>query len=144
MQTAIEMPPHRQPCFLSPPHHPLSRLRPCLPTSSPMAAAITLWSVITFPAGTRFLNLQQAQPSQVLLASFATSIPSSPCLVYRKNFPVMVAQNSLQDVQRLSSVSREYDILCPWHTSISPMAEQRWQSSQPSAFLCLTPAQLAA
>ena len=34
----------------------------------------------------------------MLPASFATSVPSSPCLVYWKNFPVTVAQNSLWGV----------------------------------------------
>ena len=73
MQTAIEMHPHRQPRLLSPPRHPLPRLKPCLPTSLPLAAAITSWWVIAIPAGSRFLDLQQAQLSRALLASFATS-----------------------------------------------------------------------
>ena len=78
-------------------------------------------------AGSRFLDPPQAQLSQALPASFTTSVPSSPRLVYRKNFPVMVAQNSVPVVQRLSSVSGEYDIACPRPTSLSLMAEQRWQ-----------------
>ena len=70
---------------------------------------------------------QQAQPSQALLASFAIFFPSLPRLV---------AQKLLQFVKRPSSVSREYDIACPRPTSLSRMAEQRWQLKQSSAFLC--------
>ena len=100
-----------------------------------LVVAITLWSVITFLAGLSFLDPQQAHLSQALLASFATSIPSSPGLVYQKNFPAMVVQNSLQDVQRLSSISGEYDIMHPWPTSLSPVAEQRSQVSQAPSYV---------
>ena len=135
MQIATEMPPHRQPRLLSPLCHPLPRLRLCLPTSSPMVAAITLWLVITFLAGSSFLDPQRPHPLQALLTSFGTSIPFPPGLVYQKNFPAMVVQNSLQGVQRLSSISGEYDIMRPRPTSLSPAAEQRSQVSQAPSYV---------
>lgn len=109
-----------QPRLLPPPHCPLPYLKQCSPNSSPMAVGDHLsgWmKVFGSPAGA---NLAGA-------AAFTTSIPSSPHLVHRKHIPVMMPQNLLQVLQRLSFVSGEYEIACPRPTSISPMEEQRWQ-----------------
>lgn len=105
---------------------PLPTTPPSTPFEAVFANFFTYGGHHYLVIGDRLSGLQ-AQPAPVLPASFATSVPSSPCLVYRKNFPVMVAQNSLQVVQRLSSVSGEYDIASPQPTSLSPMAEPRLQ-----------------
>lgn len=73
-------------------------------------------------------------PLQVLPASFATSIPSLPRLVYRKNSPVTVAQSLPQVAQKPSFTSGASDIVYPLPTSPSLMAEQRWHQKLRSAF----------